>query len=202
MTHRIVIYLFSSVVPSFSAAPLSQSEIRLIDWDHRRISRKKGREDALLTQNLGIRWRLHCRLCLTYIKCLLSLLPLLPYLSVFLQSTRYSYMTQTLFFHTFTYLLPLSLSASSFRFLWFSPLLSAISLFSFSPSFLFLFLIFISLPLSLFLCALIFLSTFSLLSFLFLFTCSVWRYGRSWHGRTQGLWGTDPGSWVLSRKIL
>jgi hypothetical protein len=32
---------------------LSQADIRLIDWDHKRTSRKKGKEDALLTQNLG-----------------------------------------------------------------------------------------------------------------------------------------------------
>lgn len=38
---------------SHSVAVLSAVEVRMIDWEHRRVSRKKGREDALLTQNLG-----------------------------------------------------------------------------------------------------------------------------------------------------
>ena len=32
----------------------------MIDWEHRRVSRKKGREDALLTQNLGELLALPC----------------------------------------------------------------------------------------------------------------------------------------------
>lgn len=39
--------------PADPVNALSQADIRLIDWDHKRTSRKKGKEDALLTQNLG-----------------------------------------------------------------------------------------------------------------------------------------------------
>ena len=79
LSYCTVLTWHDSTCPNVTA--LSAAEVRMIDWEHRRVSRKKGREDALLTQNLGRCGPIILFFCFALL-CLALPCLILPYLTL------------------------------------------------------------------------------------------------------------------------